>query len=421
MNRARDEPEPQDFVVAVETDKLDDLRRRLLATRWPKDVDDDSYYGTPTSYLRDLVKYWIDDFDWARAERHMNEFTHYRADVDGVGIHFIREEGVGPAPVPIILSHGWPWSFWDLHKVIRPLADPGSFGGDPADAFEVIVPSLPGFGFSTPINRPDMNFWKTADLWNTLMTQNLGFKRYAAGGADFGALVSGQLGHKYSENLYGIWLGQPIHLDIFSGERPWDVTEYTGGTQLPDSIQGETRKQMLAYRERLASHVAVHMLDPQDLSYGLSDSPVGMLAWMLRRWTTWSDSGGDVESVFPRDHLLTNATIWWVTESITTSIRSYVNIRRYPWVPSHDRLPIVQAPMGVTFLGGENPPGLSTDQRVDSFLKRPGQLDWYNPVYMKAHEKGGHFVMWENPEATIEDIRATFRGLRSNGGRSGSV
>jgi hypothetical protein len=165
-------------------------------------------------------------------------------------------------------------------------------------------------------------------------------------------------------------------------------------------------------QQRFASHVTVHILDNQNLAYGLADSPVGMLSWILRRWTKWSESGGDVESVFPRDHLLTNATVWWATNSITSSIRSYANANRYPWTPSHDRTPIIEAPAGITFLGYENPPGVPTSQVVQRFLDNPREKPWYNPVYLNAHEHGGHFTAWENSQAVIEDIRATFRPLR---------
>jgi hypothetical protein len=186
----------EQFVIAVPDEYLADLTRRLKATRWARDPhNEDQIYGISTSYLKDLADYWIDGFDWRAAERKLNEFTHHRVNVDGVPVHFIREPGRGPAPIPLILSHGWPWTFWFRSKVIRPLADPASYGGDPADAFDVIVPSLAGFGFSTP-TAGDMNHWKMAELWNTLMTDILGYPKYAAGGSDYGSLVTAQLGHK---------------------------------------------------------------------------------------------------------------------------------------------------------------------------------------------------------------------------------
>lgn len=398
------------YQVSVPQETIDDLRTRLRATRWPADVDEsDEYYGTSTAYMKELVDYWANEFDWRAAEQKLNEWNQYRVVVDGSPIHFIKEPGKGPAPMPLILSHGWPWSYREWAKVIGPLTDPAAYGGDPADAFDVVVPSLSGFAFSTPTGRPDMNFWKMAELWHQLMTEQLGYARYGAAGADYGALVSSQLGHKYADELYGLWLGHTIHLDIFQGDRAWDLT---AGAQLPAGLPEPIRDQAIGLQQRFVSHVAVHILDNQNLAYGLADSPVGMLSWILRRWTKWSESNGDVESVFPRDHLLTNATIWWVTNSITSSVRSYANANRYPWTPSHDRTPIIEAPTGITFLGYENPPGVTTETRVQSFLDNPGHKGWYNPIYLKAHDHGGHFTPWENPDAVVEDIRATFRKLR---------
>lgn len=401
---------PEKFVVSVPQKTLDDLRARLLATRWPADVrEDETYYGTSVAYMKELVAYWIDEFDWRAAEAEINSYDNYRAIVDGIPIHYLREPGRGPAPIPLILTHGWPWSFREWTRVVKQLADPGSYGGDPADAFEVIVPSLPGFGFSAPTGRTDLNFWKMSELWHSLMTEHLGFGKYAAGGADYGALVTAQLGHARAADLHGIWLGHPVHLDVFQGERPWDGT---GGFMVPPGVPDEIRDGILAFQYRYASHSAVHILDSQNLSFGLADSPVGMLAWILRRWTEWSESGGDVESVFPRDHLLANATMWWVGNTITTSIRAYINSNRYPWMPAHDRTPIIEAPTGFTFLGFENPPGVTTGNRARVFLDDARHRGWYNPVHIGAHEHGGHFTPWENPEAVIQDIRATFRTLR---------
>src|SRR4051812_10147958 len=188
---------------------LADLQQRLALTRWPEDAgNEDWYYGVHGGYLRELVGYWRSGYDWRVAEAAINAYEHYRVQVDGVPVHFMRKAGVGPNPTPLILTHGWPWTFWHWSKVIDPLAVPGAHGGDPAEAFDVIVPSFPGFGFSTPLpNNPDMNFWKLADLWHTLMTQTLGYDKYAAAGCDVGALVTGQLGHKYAQELYAIHIG----------------------------------------------------------------------------------------------------------------------------------------------------------------------------------------------------------------------
>jgi microsomal epoxide hydrolase len=217
--QALDHLEP--FTVAVSDDQLADLKARLRATRWPDDVgNEDWFYGVNGAYLRRLADYWPNGFDWRRVERQINGYANYRVVIDGVPVHFLYKAGRGGAPIPIILSHGWPWTFWDWSKVIDPLADPVAFGGDPAEAFDVLVTSLPGFGFSTPLPHPDMNFWKIADVCHRLMTETLGLCRYAAGGSDMGALVTGHLGHKYADSLYGIYLARGLRLDFFFGGAP---------------------------------------------------------------------------------------------------------------------------------------------------------------------------------------------------------
>lgn len=400
------EPSP----INVSDELLADLQNRLKSTRWPLDAgNDDWFYGVSRNYLEGLVDYWINEFDWRKSEKAINAYEHYKVDVDGVPVHFMRKPGVGPNPVPLILSHGWPWTFWHWSKVIDPLADPGAFGGDPAEAFDVIVPSLPGFGFSTPLpNNPDMNFWKIADLWHTLMTDTLGYAKYAAGGCDVGALVTGQLGHKYSDELYAIHIGSALKLSFFNGDRAWD---FSRGRPIPDNTPEKIRSQILEFDRRFASHLAVHVLDPSTLAYGLRDSPVGMLAWILERWVRWSDNHGNIENVFSKDDILTHATIYWVTNSIETSIRVYANNNRYPWTPSHNRWPVIEAPTGITFVGYENPPGVTTENRVHNFLDND-RAQWYNHVNITAHDHGGHFIPWEIPDKWVEDLHRTFRGHR---------
>ncbi|MFJ4653993.1 epoxide hydrolase family protein [Nocardia sp. NPDC088792] len=389
---------------------LDDLRLRLRLTRWSDDAGNaDGYYGVRRDLLEELVEYWRTDFDWRAAEARINAYDHYRVEIDGVPVHFMHKPGVGPNPTPLILTHGWPWTFWHWSKVVDALADPAAHGGDPAEAFDVIVPSFPGFGFSTPVEkRPDLNFWKVADLWHTLMTEVLGHPRYAAAGCDVGALVTGQLGHKYAAELLGIHIGSGQRLDLFNGDRAWDIT---GGRPLPDGVPQPVRDRIIELEHRFAVHLATQMLAPSTLAHGLSDSPAGMLAWILERWITWSDCGGDIESVFSKDELLTHATIYWATNSIGSSIRIYANHNRYPWTPDHDRHPPIEVPTGITFVAHENPPGVSTDQRVEAYLASD-RADWYNLVNLTAHDHGGHFIPWEIPELWVQDLRRTFRDRR---------
>jgi pimeloyl-ACP methyl ester carboxylesterase len=399
------------YTVHIEDLELQELKRRLRATRWAADINnEDGRYGVRTADLRDLVDYWLEEFDWRRAERRINEFSQYRVQLSGQPVHFIREPGRGPSPIPIILSHGWPWSFWDLSKVIRPLANPAAFGGDSADAFDVIVPSLPGFLFSTPTTDGTMNFWKIADLWHQLMRDTLGYEKYAAGGADYGALVSGQLGHKYPDELYGIHLGHDMPLSIFQDERPWDLS---GAVPVPPDAADDLRKEILKFHYAYAGHIAVHMLEPHTMALATNDSPVGMLAYLVQRWSRWSDQSRDFAEVFPRDHLLANATMWWVTETLTSSVRLYLNAHRYPWRPSHNLEPVVQSPTGLTLLAGDAYPPLvrSARERIEAFISSP-MNSYYNVTYLSAGDFGGHFVHWENPDAAIDGIRATFRSLR---------
>jgi pimeloyl-ACP methyl ester carboxylesterase len=396
--------------IHVPDEVLADLRRRLELTRWPDDVGNEDWrYGVSRAYLQELVDYWRTGYDWRKAEAAINAYEHYRVDVDGVPVHFMRKPGVGPNPTPLLLTHGWPWTFWHWSKVVDPLADPGAHGGDPAEAFDVIVPSFPGFGFSTPLpNHPDMNFWKVADLWHELMTGVLGHRKYAAAGCDVGSLVTAQLGHKYAGELHAIHIGSGLKLDFFTGDRAWD---FSGGRPIPAGLPADVHAQVVALDKRFAVHLAAHVLDPSTLAHGLSDSPAGMLAWILERWVSWSDHGGDIETVFGKDDLLTHATIFWATNSIGTSIRTYANNNRYPWNPSHDRWPVVEAPTGITFVGYENPPGVGTGDRVRHFLDSD-RAAWYNHVNLTAHDRGGHFIPWEVPDHWVDDLRRTFRGRR---------
>ncbi|MGO4546694.1 epoxide hydrolase family protein [Paenibacillus sp. 2TAB23] len=395
--------------INVSDEDLIDLMARVKAARLPGNPgNEDNYYGINADYMRELVDYWIHQFDWRKAEERINAYKHYRVEVEDVPIHFMHKPGKGPNPIPLIISHGWPWSFWHMSKIIDPLTDPASYGGDPADAFDVYIPSLPGFGFSTPLKRPDMNFWKIADLFHKLMTDTLGHTKYAASGSDYGSLVTGQLGHKYADSLYGIHLGRGLRLNMFQSERPWDVTE---GNKVPAGVPDEIRDGILAFQRRFASHVAVHMLDSTTLAYGLNDSPVGLLAWIMTRWLKWGDAHGNIENLYSKDEILTMVSIYWFSNSVEMTMRMYANANRYPWRPSHDRQPIVEAPTGTTFLGYENPPGVTTETRVQAYLNSPDSK-WFNNVYMNAHENGGHFMAWENPSAIIEDIRGTFKKLR---------
>jgi microsomal epoxide hydrolase len=402
---------PEKFEIRVSDEALDDLRRRVAGMRWPPVTPGMGWdYGFDNAYLRTLAAAWHGDYDWRAAEAEMNSYAHYRVTVDDIPIHYIREPGKGPGPIPLVLTHGYPWTFWDMRKVIRPLADPAAFGGDPADAFDVIVPSLPGFCYSSPLPRTGLSSHAIADIWHRFMTEALGHDRYAAAGADTGARVTDQLGHKYASSLYGIHTVGVIPADMYNFERYWDITSLV----VPDSVPEEERRKLLPYWSRRAvPHVALNTVEPHTMTYAMNDSPVGMLAWIMHRRFLWGDiENDDLETAFTIEHMLTTASLFWFSESITSTPRIYAETARNRWTPSHNRTPRVEAPIGVTLMGGEIwPRKSSTQEMVDSFKASP-VAHHYNLHYIRGHEHGGHFAHYENPQACIEDIRATFRDLR---------
>ena len=328
------------FTITVPEEVLTDLHERLTKVRWAQDFANPNWeYGTNGDYLKELVEYWRDAYDWRKHEQEMNSFAHYKTTIDGIPIHFIHEPGKGPNPTPLILSHGWPWTFWDFHKVIRPLTDPASFGGDPADAFDVIVPSLPGYGFSTPLTTSGINYWRTADLWVKLMQDVLGYDKFAAQGGDWGALITAQLGHKYADKLIGTHVNLMAPLSIFVGSIP-EESEYGPGEE------GLYERNNHFFTAE-SGYSALQTTKPQTLAFALNDSPVGLCSWILEKRRTWSDCDGDVEKRFSKDDLLTTMMIYWITQSFGTSARYYYEATHNPWQPSHDRTPVVESPMGV--------------------------------------------------------------------------
>jgi pimeloyl-ACP methyl ester carboxylesterase len=385
------------FEITVPDAVLEDLEARVRRVRWADEFGNDDWaYGTSGEYLREVVAYWLDGYDWRAHEAAMNRYEHHRAVVQGVPVHFMRVRGSGPDPIPLVLTHGWPWSFWDFQKVIGPLTEPEAHGGDARDAFELVVPSLPGFALSTPLRVPGINWWRTADLWVDLMAE-LGFERFAASGADWGALVTTQLGHKYSDRLIGLHTSGAMPLDVFAGHRPWSIGDVVSQFARDDA----ERAAAAAWERRFASHVAVHVLDPYTLAHGLSDSPVGMASWLIERRRAWSDCGGDVERVYSKDDLLTSVMLYWATGAFSSSVRYYAEAARNPWAPAHTNRPMISAPMGI-----------SVFQRD----RAPGPTDWVRDVYnvhlLRVHESGGHFSAMEVPHVIVTDIRDTFRPLR---------
>lgn len=382
------------FSVNVPDAELADLRERLRRTRLaPEFGNDDWRYGANGDYLRELLRYWESGYDWRQHERAINSVPNFKTSIDGVPIHFIHQKGKGPQPIPLILSHGWPWTFWDWHKVIGPLSDPAAHGGDAADAFDVVIPSLPGYGYSSPLETTGINFWRTADLWVTLMRDVLGYDKFAAGGGDWGAILTAQLGHRYARHLIGIYLHLMVPLDVFNAPFP--------GAEVfaPEEMALHERNQNFFARE--TGYSALQATKPQTLAIALNDSPAGLAAWIVEKRRTWSDCGGDVERRFSKDDLLTTLSIYWHTQTFGTSARYYYECVNNPWRPTHTRSPVVEAPTGI---------GVFPDEVV--LLPRSWAERYYNLKHWTAMKSGGHFAPMEEPQALVEDIRKFYRGLR---------
>jgi pimeloyl-ACP methyl ester carboxylesterase len=384
------------FRVDVAEGVLLDLKERLTRTRWADDIGNDGWdYGSNGAYLRELLDYWLRRYDWREHERRINTLPHFHTELDEIPVHFIHQPGTGRKPLPLILSHGWPWTFWDFQKVIGPLSDPRSHGGDPDDSFDVVVPSLPGYGFSTPLHTVGIDAFRTADLWLRLMRDVLGFKRFGAVGGDWGALISTQLGHKYPEHVLGIYIHLMVNLDALSGgadaARPEDFTA--------EEQQWQVKNQ--TFLTQGSGYSALQMTRPQTPAFGLNDSPAGLAAWIVEKRRSWSDCNGDVESRFSKDDLLTTIMIYWVTRSIGSSMRYYYETAHHPWVPSHRRWPVVEAPTGIAVLPHEV-----------MLQPRRWAERYYNLQHWSVLPAGGHFAPMEEPQRLVEDIRTFFRPLR---------
>lgn len=378
----------QPFTIKVSQALLDDLQERLERTRWPDEVEGAGWdYGADLGYLKQLADYWQHEFNWRAQEDKLNNFAHFRARVQGSGLHFIHERGQGPCPLPLILTHGWPGSFCEMLKLLPLLTDPASHGADPADAFDVIVPSLPGFGFSDRPGVRGMTLTKTAALWASLMTDVLGYPRFAAAGADIGASVTQRLALLYPELLVG------IHLTYFgSSSLPPDQRNLSEAEQR----YMETIEQ---WSQQEGAYALLQSTKPQTLACGLNDSPIGLAAWIVEKFRAWSDCDGEVERRFSKDELLTNVMVYWVTQTIHSSIRTY-------YENAHTPSPLkpgqrISVPAGLALFPQEiNLPPREWVERilhVQRWMSMP---------------RGGHFAALEEPELLAGELRAFFRPLR---------
>jgi len=376
------------FRIEIAQSQLDDLRARLSHTHLPNAIVHDWSDGTDTAYLHELLAYWRDTFDWRAQEARLNAFPHFKVRVAGRDVHVLHARGSGVVPLPLILSHGWPGSFAEMLDLVPRLTNPERFGGDPRDAFDVVVPSLPGYGFSERPTAPGTTAAVIADVWAELMT-TLGYERFGAQGGDWGSAISTHLGIQHAERVAGVHLNYmfraflPSRRSLGANADP-DETAYFDGTDRWYAAEG--------------GYSHLQATKPQTLAYALGDSPAGLAAYIVEKFRTWSDCGGNVESVFSKDTLLTNVAIYWFTQTIGSSMHLYWERERATMRP-----PSVPPP--VPFALAAFPHELSTPPR--RLVERVFRVERYTPM-----PRGGHFAALEQPELLASDIATFFRPLR---------
>jgi|TARA_B100002003_G_scaffold244015_1_gene269357 microsomal epoxide hydrolase len=378
----------QSFRIDVPDQTLEQIRTQVADYPWHEMPDDGGWaYGTPLGYMKELCAYWINEFDWRKQEAAINRFSHFIAPVQGIDLHFIQEKGDGPLPLPLIISHGWPGSIVEFLDIIQPLAHPQRFGGSEDDAFDVIVPSLPGFGFSGRPGRP-IGPRKMANLFNKLMTDVLGYPNYLAQGGDWGGAISSWLGFEHAPAC------QAIHINILTMRHP-------DGPHGPEeeawAVQFEHDQSLEnGYRTQQATK-------PQTLSYAMMDSPVGVAAWIIEKFNSWSDTDGDnIESAHTKDSLLTNIMVYLVTRTFNTASWIYYGRREEGGRLLSTDNRRVEVPTAAALFPAEL---LAWPPR--SYVER-----LYNITHWSEMPRGGHFAALEEPELLIDDIRAFARTLR---------
>lgn len=379
--------EVREFTIHVEDSVLADLTSRLERTRLPDQIPGSNWdYGSDRAYMEGLLEYWRTEYDWRKHEAELNALPHFKTEIDGIDMHFVHVRSQVPGAMPLVITHGWPGSVYEFMDVIGPLTDPVAHGRKAEDAFHVVLPSMPGYGFSGPSHQRGMSVDRVAAVVAKLMAQ-LGYGRYGAQGGDWGSGVASWLGHENPDNVIG------IHLNMVGGGPP---------ASMPNPEDGIPEWELKRHKERAAwwqgenAYGNIQGTKPLTLAYGLNDSPAGLAAWIVEKFRTWSDCDGDIESRFTKDQLLTNIMLYWATESMPSAVRLYYESRR-----SGRGRAQVAVPTAVAIFPGEI-----------FFSPRKWVEARYNVVQWTEMPRGGHFAAMEEPELFLDDVTAFFRGLR---------
>jgi pimeloyl-ACP methyl ester carboxylesterase len=380
---------PIPFTLNVSQTDIEDLAARLARTRLPDQAPDAPWaYGTDLAYMRDLIPWWRDHFDWRAQEAKLNAFPQFKVPLHGIDVHFTRAEGKGPNPLPLLLMHGWPGSVFEFMEIIPRLTDPARFGEDPRDAFTVIAPSLPGFGLSFRPGQPRFSIEQIANCLHDLMRDVLGFERFGAQGGDYGAFTATRMAIAHPGSLVG------IHLNFLAVRR--DLPTPTR----PSPDERVYFEELAKWLKMEVGYQQIQGTKPQTLAYALTDSPAGLAAWLVEKFRAWSDCNGDVESVHSRDSMLANISLYWFTGAIGSSFWPYYARIHYAWpIPEGVK---AMVPTGYAAFPKEivRPPR-SIAETVYGNIQR-----W------TSMPKGGHFAAMEQPAALAADIAAFFRGVR---------
>ena len=382
------------FRIEIPQADLDDLRRRLADTRWPTELPDTGWdRGVPLGYLAELAEYWRTEFDWRAAEARLNAHPQFTTEIDGATVHFLHVRSPEPDATPLLVTHGWPGAVAEFLDVIGPLTDPRAHGGDPADAFHLVIPSIPGFGFSGPHGQAGWSTAKVATAWTELMSR-LGYDRYVAQGGDAGSVISLALGRIDPEHLLG------VHVNMLMTFPSGDPEELAG---LPESDLARLGR-LQRFDTELSAYMKLQSTRPQTLAYALTDSPVGQLAWVVEKFREWTDSDKVPEDAIARDLILTIVSIYWLTGTAGSSAQLYFE----------DAEGLRQ----ISGAGGEAPPPVTVPVGVAVFphdillpIRRLADRDLPTITHWTEFEHGGHFAAMEQPESLVADIRAFVRSL----------
>jgi pimeloyl-ACP methyl ester carboxylesterase len=375
------------YRISVGDDVLDDLRSRLRNTRWPEaEPVGDWSQGVPLQWIKEICRYWAEDYDWRKREAQLNRFAQFTTAIDGLSIHFVHVRSPHPDAMPLIVTHGWPGSIVEFHKVIEPLTNPTAFGGEAADAFHLVCPSLPGFGFSA---KPTATGWgvdRIARAWASLMDR-LGYSRYGAQGGDWGSAVTTALGAQDGDHCAG------IHITLSMGTRPNAVAQ-------PTPAEAQALERAKYYNDWDSGYSKQQSTRPQTIGYGLTDSPSGQAAWILEKFWAWTDCNGDPESILGRDELLDNVMLYWVTATAASSARLYWQ----SFGPARRTAHKVTIPTGVAVFPKEIIPP----------VRRWMEPSFTDIRHWSEMQKGGHFAAFEQPDLFVADVRQFFRMLRKS-------